>query len=146
MKSMNHFDSTVWSRFLDFVFPDERSLSREEVQAELKRLRVDVHPSLEKLSRILQQARESEGARGALVAAKKRRSSLLARLIGIEAASGSAIRETLKEMIVERLAGPEQAVYARKLENAASDEDLRSLLDDISRLQAFSEEAEDDAS
>jgi len=146
MKSLNHFDSTVWSRFLDFVFPDERNLSREDVQAELRRLRLDVQPSLEKLSRILQHARELEDARVALAAAKKKRFALLERLTGIETPSGSVIRETLKKMIGERLAGPEQAVYARRLENASSDEDLKSLLEDIARLQAFSEESEDDGS
>ena len=52
------------------------------------------------------------------------------------------IREALKRMIAERLTGPQQAVYARKLEAAASDDDLKTLLEDITRLETFSEDLE----
>ncbi len=143
MKSMNHFADSVWSRFFDFVFPYERDLTRKQIEAELMQSGVDMRPSLAKLGRVLNQAHRSHEARKSLESARKKRSSLLAKLIGIQAPSGSVIRETLKGMITERLAGSQQAVYARKLESAASDDDLRSLLEDISRLEAFSEDSED---
>ena len=139
MKNMNHFGDRAWNRFFDFVFPDERNLGRQGVQAELKRLGIDMGPSLAKLSRMLEQTRESQDARAALESARKERPSLLARLSGIGALSGPEIRETLQRMIAERFTGTTQTAYARKLEGAASDEDLRSLLEDVSRLEAFSE-------
>ena len=143
MTNMRDFDDRVWGRFFDFVFPDERDLTRDQVQAELRRQGIDMRQPTAKLAYVLKRARESQDARAALEAARRRRPSLLARLTGVEAPSGPIIRETLRRMITERLAGPQQAVYARKLESAASDADLKSLLEDISRLEAFSEDSAD---
>lgn len=137
MKVFDDFDKPVWDRFFDFIFPDEEAMTRAEVQAELRQLGIDIRPSLTKLRQALQTAQESEDAMAAMESAKRRRTSVLAKLTGIEAPSHDAIRETLKKMISDRLTGPTQAVYARKLDKAASDEDLRSLLEDISRLQTF---------
>ena len=102
-----------------------------------------MRPSLAKLRRVLNRVRESHKARVALDSARKKRPSVVAKLTKIETPSGPNLRETLKKIIAERFAGSKQAVYARKLESAASDEDLRSILEDISRLEAFSEDSED---
>jgi hypothetical protein len=146
MKTFDGFDECVWSRFFDFVFPDEETMTRAEVQAELRRLGVDLRPSLGKLRQALGHVHDSRDARAALESARKKRLSLLVKLTGIEAPPSATIRETLKRMIHKRLGGPMQAVYARKLEKAASDEDLRSLLEDISRLQTFAEDHDNDES
>ena len=92
---------------------------------------------------MLRKIQQSEDARTVLESARKSRPSVVARLMKLELPSGPVIREKLKEMIRNRLAGHQQAVYARKLEDAASDEDLRSLLEDLSRLEALSEGEED---
>jgi lambda repressor-like predicted transcriptional regulator len=143
MTTMRNFDDRVWGRFFDFVFPDESNLTRDQIQAELRKQGIDMRQPAAKLAFVLKRTQESQVARAALEAARKRRPSLIARLTGVEVPSGPAIRETLKRMITERLAGPQQAVYARKLESAASDADLNSLLEDISRLEAFSEDSAD---
>jgi len=143
MKNINEYDDRVWSRFFDFVFPDERDLTREQVQADLRDSGVDMRPALSKLQRVLRRARESQDARAALESARKSRPSIVAKLMGLDVPPGPVIREKLKDMIRNRLTGPQQAVYARKLEDAASDEDLKSLLEDLSRLEALSEGAED---
>lgn len=143
MKTISEYDDRVWSRFFDFVFPDEQELAREQVQAELRDSGVDMRPTLAKLQGMLRNIRESEDARAALESARKSRPSVVARLMGFKVPSGPVIREKLKDMIRNRLTGHQQAVYARKLEDAASDEDLRSLLEDLSRLEALSEDGED---
>jgi len=143
MKNISDFDERVWSRFFDFVFPDEKNLTRDQVQAELRQQGIDLRPARAKLASALKHARESQEARASLENAKQRRVSLLAKLTGIRAPSGPTIRETLERMIAERLSGPQQGVYARKLESVASDEDLKSLLEDLSRLDAFTEDSED---
>lgn len=143
MKSINEYDDCVWSSFFDFVFPYERDLTREQVQADLRDSGVDMRPALSKLQRMLQRNRESQDARAALESARKSRPSIVAKLMGLSVSPGPVIREKLKDMIRNRLTGTQQAVYARKLEDAASDEDLKSLLEDLSRLEALSEGAED---
>jgi len=133
----------VWNRFFDFLFVDESELTREQVQDELKQLRVDLREPEQKLRRLLKRTRESREARLKLEAARKTREPLLAGLLDIHVPSAPDIRTKLMSIIKDRLKGPEQAVYARKLETASSDEDLKSLLEDISRLDAFSEESDD---
>ncbi|HUT57749.1 MAG TPA: hypothetical protein VNA25_07840 [Phycisphaerae bacterium] len=143
MKSLDRFDERVWRRFFDFVFPDERQLTREQVQEDLSRAGIDLGPALKAIGQALKHAREAHDARAALETAKRDRPSVLQRLAGIAAPPSPAIRERLSQMIAERFSGPLQQVYARKLESAASDDDLRSLLEDLSRLEVFSEDSDD---
>ena len=77
MKSLDDFDDRVWSRFFDFVFPNEEDLSRSQVQTELKQLRIDMRPSQAKLGRVLNQVRESQKARASLESAREKRLPLL---------------------------------------------------------------------
>jgi hypothetical protein len=52
------------------------------------------------------------------------------------------LREHLKGLIAGKFSGTVQAAYYRKLETAATDEDLQSLLEDIHQLEALSEESD----
>lgn len=142
MRNLNDFDECVWGRLFDFVFLGENSLTHGQVQAELRKQGIDMRKSQAKLASVLKLARGTEDARAALEEAKKRRTSLIERFAGIEVASGPNIREALRKMIAERLNGPQQAVYARKLKDAASDDDLKSLLEDITRLEEFSKDSD----
>ena len=143
VKNTGHFSDGVWDTFFGFIFPDEENLTRDDVRTELHRLGIDLGPSLAKLQQALKRSHESEEARATLDAARQRRPSILAKLTGIAAPSAATVKEALRRMIAERLSGSQQAVYARKLESAASDEDMRSLLEDMSRLDAFSAEPDD---
>ena len=53
------------------------------------------------------------------------------------------LRERLQSLIGQKLQGSVQAAYFRKLEHAATDDDLQSLLEDIHRLEALQEGAND---
>ncbi len=143
MKSINEYDNRVWNAFFDFVFPDDRDLTRAQVQTELRNSGVDMRPALKKLQGILRMAHEAETGREALEAAAESRASVMEKLARFKAPEGPSIREKLRSMIADRLQGSMQAVYARKLEDAASDEDLKSLLEDIARLDALAEDGED---
>src|SRR5207244_2088029 len=107
-----------------------------EVQAQLHTFGIDVAPALKRV----QQAIHSSKARAALEKAKAARSSLVARIGQVVAPVTERIREKLHDLIARRITGSQQAAYFRKLEGAASKEDLESLLDDLSRLEALSED------
>jgi KaiC/GvpD/RAD55 family RecA-like ATPase len=143
MTKLDQLDVRVWNSFFDFIFCGTETMTREEVQAELRQLGIDVGPAIQKVQHALRRAREAQDARTALEEARLKRGSLLRKLTSIKAPSGSHIRNVLKAMISERFSAPQQEVYARKLEGAASDEDLRSLLEDIARLDALSKDQED---
>jgi len=144
MTRLEELDVRVWNSFFDFIFCGMETMTREEVEAELRLLGIDVGPAIQKVQQALKRAHEAQEARAAIEKAKAKRPSLLSKLTGIRAPSGSDIRNVLKTMIAERFSGPQQEVYARKLEGAASDKDLKSLLEDIARLDAFSRDQEDD--
>ena len=144
MKSIREFDNTVWNRFFDFVFVDETELTRKQIQDDLRCSRVDLRQPLAKLRQVLRRASESQDAKEVLETARRARPHIHNKVICIQAPEGPTIREKLKRMIVDLFAEPQRSVHARRLESASSDEDLRSLLEDISRLEAFSEESEDD--
>ena len=143
MNNINELDDRVWSRFFDFVFTDERNLTRDQVREELRQQGIDLRETRAKLLSTLKNAREAQEARTTLEHAKQRRRIFLEKLTGIKLPAGSDVRATLKRMITDRLSGEQQAVYARKLENVSSDQDLRSLIEDISLLDAFAEDWED---
>ena len=92
---------------------------------------------------MVQQSREATQAKADLESARQTREPLLNRLMGVDGPSFTAMRERLQDAIAKRLSGPLQGVYANKLKSAASDEDLKSLLQDLSRLDAFNQGADD---
>jgi len=146
MTKLDQLDVRVWNSFFDFIFCGTETMTRKEVEAELRQLGIDVGPAIQKVQQALKRAREAQDARAALEKAKARRPSLLGKLTSIRVPLGSDIRKVLKTMISQQFSGPQQEVYARKLEGAASDADLRSLLEDIARLDALSRDQEDDKS
>jgi hypothetical protein len=135
MGDVSEFDDKVWDRFFDFLLCDEEP-SREEVQDHLRTFGIDVAPALKRV----QQALQSSKARAALEAAKMARPSLVARIGQVISPVAERLRDKLHDVIARRFTGSEQAAYFRKLEGAASEEDLQSLLDDMERLETLSED------
>ncbi len=138
MSDLSRFADPVWDRFFDFVFAEDARLSRAEVQEELRRYGIDVGPAFARIQRAL----KAQDARDQLTRARSARAAALERFSQVVAPKAAALRESLRSMI-ERLSGEQQPVYLRKLEKAASDEDLQSLLDDLYRLESFDQEKED---
>jgi hypothetical protein len=130
-----NFDSSLCDKLFDFIYPNEMNMTEKEVQAELQRLNIDTTASMNKIRTALQKANERRKAQESLAVAKLKRQKMLEMLKNI----GSTIsggREELKQWITEHLNGSEQAVFCRKLEET-SDQDLKSLVDDILRLKGL---------
>lgn len=143
MKNLDRFDDRTWNKFFTFLFPNEESMTLHEVEAELQHLGIDNRPGLAKVQRGLKKMAAAREARAALETAKKRRPSLLTKLRNMTSEVGSLTKEELRRIIKERFSGTAQAAFFRKLDSAASEEDLRSLLDDMSKLDALTEESDD---
>lgn len=140
MSDLKRFSDPVWDRFFDFVFPCDESMTRAEVQEELRRLGIDVKGAVRKVQFALQSAQ----AKAELQAAKAHRSLLSEKLEHVVIPAVKGLRDNLREMINRRFRGTVQAAYFRKLETAASDADLQSLLEDIHKLDALSEDPDDE--
>ncbi|MGD0769924.1 MAG: hypothetical protein ABSB42_17200 [Tepidisphaeraceae bacterium] len=136
--NLRQYSDEVWDRFFDFVFPCDEKLTRQEVQAELQRQGIDARPAIARV----REALEARRAREALTFARESRSDLLTKAKNVSAPVGQALRETLRQ-IISRLSGSEQAAYFHKLERAASEDDMQSLLEDLHRLDAISKDGQD---
>lgn len=139
-RGFEHFSNDLWDKLFDFIHPDESSMSDKEVEAELQRLEIDIRPAWNKIQMALNQEKEAERARTELESAKRKRPSILGRLKSVQIPSLPDIREQIQKLAEERLAAPEKAAYCRKLESS-SDEDLRTLLEDLSLLEEFSKDS-----
>jgi len=142
-KGFEHFNNDLCDKLFDFIYPDESSMSDKEVEAELQRLGIDVRPAWDKIQMALHYCKETERARTELMSARKKRPSILAKLNNIQFPSLPDIREEILKLIHERFTEPERAVYCRKLETSASDEDLKNLLEDILLLDELSKDSDD---
>jgi hypothetical protein len=134
MNSIERFDDKVWDRFFDYLYCEEPS--REEVRERLRAAGIDVAPAVQRVK----QALRTSQARAHLEAARARRQPLLEKMQGIVSPVAEQLREGLRELITQRFSGTGQLAYFRKLEDAASEEDLQSLLDDLRRLEQLSED------
>ena len=143
MKDSDRFDDRTWKRFIAFVVPDEDGMTYQEVEAELQHMGIDTRRALEKVQRALSQTEASRAAQAALEEARRRRPSLIAKLHGMVSGVGHMAEEDIRQVIRERFSGTEQAAFFRKLESAASEEDLKSLLEDMSMLDVIEEDSED---
>jgi len=143
MKNLERFDDHTWKKFFAFLLPDEKNMTRHEIEAELQHLGIDTRPGLAKVQQGLKKMAAAREARAALEAAKKQRPSLLAKLRDMTSEVSSLTKEDLRRIIGERFSGTAQAAFFRKLDSAASEEDLRSLIDDMSKLDALTEESDD---
>lgn len=132
-----HTDAT-WERFFDYVFPCEEKLSREEVQQDLRRLGIDVGKAVGRV----QQAIAAAKGKAELADARARRLGVVSRLGSLAVPSEVDLRDRLKGIIEGKFQGTVQAAYFRKLESAATNEDLQSLLEDIHRLEALAEDTD----
>jgi hypothetical protein len=134
MSGIEQFDDKVWDRFFDYLYCEDPK--PEEVRERLTAAGIDIAPAL----RRVQQAIVTSQARTKLESARASRAALLEKFQGIMSPVGEQLREGLKDLIARKFAGTAQAAYFRKLEEAASEEDLQSLLDDLHRLEMLSED------
>ncbi len=140
------FDSGLFDRLFDFIYPDEECMSPEEVRAELRRLHIDIRPVMSQLEIKLNSLRQRQEAQQKLKSAKQQRPAVLERLEKIKFTTFPDARNELKKLINTLFGNAGAGAYARKLEDAASDDDLKSLIEDIQRLEAFSREESDGSS
>ena len=139
-----NLDRALCDKLFSFIYPDESNMTDEEIQAELQRLKIDMRPAIEKLNMALNFCNQKQKAQAELKAAKDKRLSLLEKFRQIKLPDLPALRNELQEMISQHLSAPLQATYFRKLEKAASEQDLQSLLEDILLLESLNQDSKDE--
>ncbi|TAH37009.1 MAG: hypothetical protein EYC70_08485 [Planctomycetota bacterium] len=130
MADLARFDEDAWGRFLAFVLDEGDAVSPAEVQAAVQRLGMDLRPAVARV----QAAMRSAAARAALERARSLRPSLVQKILEHTCRGGDSPRDQLRAWIDAGVAAPQRAVFYRRLEYASTEEDLRSLLEDLQRL------------
>lgn len=143
MKDLERFDDRTWRKLFTFLLPNEEDMTDEEVETELQHLGIDTRPGLVKLQEGLKKIAAAQEARATLEVARRRRPSIMAKLRAMASKVSSLNIDELRHVIRERFSGTAQAAFFRKLDSAASEDDLRSLLEDMSKLDTLSEESDD---
>ena len=133
MSDFDRFTDSDWDKFFEFISPNVQDLTREEVREELARRGIDTARAVSRVRHAAQAVR----ARASLEEAKRRRTGIVEKLSQVAAPITSAVRGEIQKLIEEKLEGSLQAAFYRKLESAASEDDLKSLLDDIQRLETL---------
>ena len=142
--NLEHFDTDLCEKLFNFIYPDQEDMDRKEVQRELQRLNIDMRPAKAKLEMALNAYSQSRKARAELETAREKRLSLLDKFKQVKLPSLPTLRNELQEIIAQRLSTPLQAAYFRKLEEAATEQDLKSLLEDILLLESLDQDIENE--
>jgi enoyl-CoA hydratase/carnithine racemase len=134
MNDQLRYKYPVWDRLFLLLFPCDESVTDEEVDADLKRLGVDMRPAFQRLHKLV----ETQRARALFATAKQTRTSIGERVRDVVAPKIEDLRTGVKNLI-GHLGSKDQLAYFHKLEGAATEEDLQSLLDDLDKLAAIRE-------
>ena len=129
-------DEGEWDALFDFLAEESVNMSEEEIRADLRSHRIDITAAVNRVKRAITAAQ----ARQALQDAPERRRRLLARLRNIAAQPLEDARDHLREILDTLGASAVQEVYFNRLEAAATDDDIRSLIEDLNALQIFDDE------
>ena len=132
------YSPETWNKFLDLIGPDTDELTREEVQKQLRASGVDTAAILSRVRNTIQRHADRES----LAQAAQKRDQLLRSQPSV-LDSVKKTRDALLDAI-RSLGNPGLAqVYMNRMEQAATDEDLQSLLEDLEQAKAVGNDPED---
>jgi hypothetical protein len=139
-----NIDPALCDKLLSFVYPDEGNMTDEEVQTELHRLKIDMEPVIDKLNMALNFYNQKQKAQAELRVAKEKRPLLIDKIKQIKLPNFQCLRDEIQNRITHHLSNPLQATYFRKLEEATSEQDLKTLLEDLLLLESLNKDSKDE--
>lgn len=137
MKDKNPYSPETWAEFLDLIGPDADGLTRDEVQQELRASGIDAAAVLGRVRNTIQRHTDRE----TLGQAGQKREKLLRSKPSVF----DPVKKTRDALLdaIRGLGNPGLAqVYMNRMEQAATDEDLQSLLEDLEQAKALGNDPE----
>ena len=125
----------VWDRLFELLYPCDENLTDEQVDAEIARLGIDMKPAYRRLHKMI----EAQRAKAQFVLAKEQRATIAERIRDVVAPRLDDLHKRVSDFVGKMKGDDAQLAYFHKLERAASEEDLQSLLDDLEKLEALKE-------
>jgi hypothetical protein len=115
----------------DFLAADVEKMSKADLSGVLQRAGIDAAKAFLPVKRALEQA----AAREQLAKAAGQRAAFTSKLIDVVVQPVDDVRALVRRLIQEHASAAEQPVLFNKLEQAATDRDLQTLLEDMERLK-----------
>jgi hypothetical protein len=140
MSDLQPHNNRMWDRFFDLLYACDETVSDAEVDADLQRAKIDMRPAYGRLHLMIEQKK----AQALLAKAREDRTSILEKLREVVAPKVDDLRQGVKDLIDRLFAGPELLAHHHKLEKAATEDDLKSLMDDLSKLAALRKQQDKD--
>lgn len=135
MSDLRPHDNQIWDRLFDLLYACDETVTDDEVDADLQQAGIDMTSAFRRLHEMIEQKR----AREQFARAPQVRATMLAKLRKVVGSKVNDPRAGVREFIDRVFSGPEQVAHYHKLEKAATDEDLQSLLDDLAMLARLRE-------
>jgi len=129
-------DNATWDALFDFLADEAGEMTQEEVRAELRSFRIDIAPTVDRIKHALQAAQ----ARRAMKEAPARRARILERLRDVALQPIESARRDIRAILQAQRLSTVHKIYFNRLETAATEEDLRSLVEDLAALDLFDDE------
>ena len=139
MTTSNPANDAAWDAFFDFLAEESGKMSNDEIRAELRSHRINVEPTVDRIKLALQAVQ----AREALHKAPAKRTRLLGRLRELAVQPLEDARRDLRALLQKLGPEPIEQVYFNRLESAATDEDLQTLVEDLAAIELLDDEADD---
>jgi hypothetical protein len=138
-----NIDPVLCDKLLSFIYPDESNMTDEDVQSEIHRLKIDMKPAIDKINIALNFYNQRQKAQEDLRIARENRPSLIDKIKQIKLPSFQSLRDEIQNRM-QHLNYSLQSTYFRKLEESASEQDLKSLLEDILLLESLDKDSKNE--
>lgn len=139
MNSDSLHNYPIWDRLFELLYPCDENLTDNEVDAEIARLGIDMKPAFRRLHKMI----EAQRAKAQFATAKERRTAIAEQIRDVAAPRFDDLRKQVRDSVGRMKGDKAQLTYFHKLETAASEEDLQSLLDDLEKLEVLKELRDD---
>lgn len=130
MSDLQPSNNQVWDRLFELLYGCDESITDVEVDADLQRAGIDMRPAYRRFQAMITERQ----ARHRLAMARGTRTSIIEKLRDVVSPQVSDLRTGVRDFIDRVFSGSEQVAHFHKLDKAATDDDLKSLMDDLCRL------------
>lgn len=128
----------------DALAEETTGLTPEEIRANLKAHQIDVSPAVNRINKAIEAAR----ARASLQAASARRQTIAARFEQLRQAAVRPLEEAkrrISDVLDQYRRDAVPQAYFNRLQDATTEEDIRSLVEDLEGLNLLREDGKRDA-
>lgn len=134
MSNQQEIQRETWERLVDFLYPPGEMMETEEINACVLEFGDEIDAGFAKFESLIEHRRRQVR----LEQASQQRESLQQRLKSVVSPKVENLKDRVRSLVQKSGDEERRLAYFHKLENAESEADLHSLLEDLEKLDAIS--------